>query len=840
MTVRPRRAGIATFSVSVHHESGATATVSSDGAELRLDTLLAGAPCLAATLGIEWGGEPLGPGSLLIGESRATIAEDYTAFVGKASGPHAVRHEELTLALRAPSGREWLLIVRVAADGFAFRYQFWPRGVTEVQLGNELTTYELSPAGRIWTLDYHTWYETVRFGVDTIDIAPGDYGFPTLVDQGNGTWILLSESDIDGNSSGAHLVRDAHAPTGALRVAAGEVPLAVPPGHRTPWRVIFAGSLGTVVASNLVDDLAPAADPAAPVVARPGRAAWSWWANQHSGSSLEHQKVLVDHAADQGWEYVLVDYGWEPAWLPDLVAYASLRGIQVHVWSLWSDLNGPVGLRRLELWRSWGVVGVKIDCMESESRDRYRWYDSVMAEAERVGMMLNFHGSVIPRGWTRTHPNVVSYEAIRGAEAYIYHGEPLTAAHNLIQPFTRNVVGPMDFTPITFSAPGRTTSDGHELALSVAFEAGITHFPDALHEYRSRPLASRFMATLPPAWHEIRLLEGHPDSYAVIARRHHATWFVAALGNGDGRTIRLDPTTLLDDYTGWLVNDAPTGGLGEQLFDTTDGVIEVPMARNGGFVAVLAPRADAIAPARPRPARPPVAIEPGRAPATRAEGALLSVEAGAELVAAPGWTVERVDDGLWRVRPPRDAAPGACGVVSAVRTGSPGVPVIGHARLFVPLGAGRHPLAALPFLGAHNSSGAVGRNRSIGEGPNGARVMSVAGTAYLDGLGVTDESSMEFFIGGQGGTLTTAVGVDDETPTGSARVLVVLDGVTVEECTVRAGEPPRTLVVDLSAASVLELRTEPDPAATDGGHVDWIDPHLTLGARPAPTTWDLP
>ncbi|MGW0802612.1 glycoside hydrolase family 97 catalytic domain-containing protein [Nonomuraea sp. NPDC002799] len=831
MTTDQQRERATAFAVSVKHDSGATATVSSDGVDLRLEAVIGSTPYLIAKLGIEWGGELLGPGSVLVSDSRTAIVEDYTAYVGKSTGTHTVRHEEATLALRTPSGRQWFLIVRAAADGFAFRYQLMPEGVVEVELGNELTTFELSPAGRVWTLDYHTWYETVRFGVDTADIAPGEYGFPTLVDQGNGAWILLSESDIDGCSSGAHLVRDSHAAAGALRVAAADVPLAVAPGHRTPWRVIIAGSLGEIVASNLVDDLAPAANPDIPVVARPGRAAWSWWASHHSGSSFEHQKTLVDYAADQGWEYVLVDCGWEAAWIPDLVAYASRRGIQVHIWSLWSDLNGHVNQRKLEHWRSWGVVGVKTDCMESESRDRYRWYDSIMAEAERVGLMLNFHGSVIPRGWTRTHPNVISYEAIRGAEAYIYHGEPLTAAHNVIQPFTRNVVGPMDFTPVTFSAPGRETSDAHELALSVAFESGITHFADALDEYRARPLAARFMATLPPYWHEERLLDGHPDRYVVIARRYNDTWYVAAIGTGGPRTITLDPSVLLDDYSGWLVNDAPGGGLGEQLFDASDGAIEVPMDTNGGFVAVLAPRAEAVTPAQPRPLQPAVVIEPSHALATHADGALLSTEAGADLLPTPGWSLERLDEGLWRARPMKNAAPGAMGIVTAARTAGLEVPVIGHARLFVPLGAGRHPLAELPFLSAHNALGPVGRNRSNGGGgPNDSQVMSVAGSHHTNGLGVSDDSSIKFFIGGQGGTLTTTVGIDDETAGGSARALIALDDVIVEQFIVHAGDAPRTVVVDLGAAAVIELRTEPDPGSSAPGHVDWIDPHIAFGA----------
>ena len=61
--------------------------------------------------------------------------------------------------------------------------------------------------------------------------------------------------------------------------------------------------------------------------------------------------------------------------------------------------------------------------------------------------------------------------------------------HNTILPFTRNVVGPMDYTPVTFSDSKfpHTTTDAHELALSVIFESGVQHFADSVESYRSLP-----------------------------------------------------------------------------------------------------------------------------------------------------------------------------------------------------------------------------------------------------------------------------------------------------------------------------------------------------------------
>ncbi len=200
------------FSAQVSHDSGAVATVSSEGGALQFTAVIGQTPYAAATLGVEWDGELLGPGSVLLGQSQRTITEDYASYVGKAAGQHHMAHEEATFAFRSPLGREWFLIVRVAADGFAFRYKLKAQGVVESILGTEHTTFELSPTGRAWTLDYHTWYETVRFGVDLDAMAPGEYGFPTLVDQGENAWILLTESGIDGRSSGAHIVREPDAP----------------------------------------------------------------------------------------------------------------------------------------------------------------------------------------------------------------------------------------------------------------------------------------------------------------------------------------------------------------------------------------------------------------------------------------------------------------------------------------------------------------------------------------------------------------------------------------------------------------------------------------------------
>ena len=89
-----------------------------------------------------------------------------------------------------------------------------------------------------------------------------------------------------------------------------------------------------------------------------------------------------------------------------------------------------------------------------------QWYDAILAATEANKLMVEFHGCTIPRGLQRTWPQVLTMEAVRGAEAI--HNKPgrnpFPPAYYTTLPFTRNLAGSMDYTPLTFTAK-RTNSD---------------------------------------------------------------------------------------------------------------------------------------------------------------------------------------------------------------------------------------------------------------------------------------------------------------------------------------------------------------------------------------------
>ncbi len=120
-----------------------------------------------------------------------------------------------------------------------------------------------------------------------------------------------------------------------------------------------------------------------------------------------------------------------------------------------------------------------------------------------------FHGVTIPRGWQRTYPNLVSMEAVYGAEWYnnVPTFTDKAARHNATLPFTRNVIGSMDYTPCAFtdSQHPHITTDAHELALTVLFESGIQHLADRPESFLAQPDVIRgFLSELPAAWDDIR------------------------------------------------------------------------------------------------------------------------------------------------------------------------------------------------------------------------------------------------------------------------------------------------------------------------------------------------
>ncbi|CAG0930417.1 partial Retaining alpha-galactosidase, partial [Planctomycetaceae bacterium] len=382
-----------------------------------------------------------------------------------------------------------------------------------------------------------------------------------------------------------------------------------------PWRTVIMGSLADVTASTLIDDVSRPSILKKTDWIRPGLASWNYWSHNHGTRDFKTVCEFTDLAVKMGWPYTLFDWEWDAMTnggdLEDAVKYARDRGITPLMWynagvEPWATMTPIDRMRTREnrmkefAWlQKLGVAGVKVDFFSSEKQEMIRYYLDILEDAAQFRMMVYFHGCLVPRGWTRTYPHLMTHEGVRGAEWY-NNGPDLTTTapqHNAILPFTRNVIGPMDYTPVTFtnSQYPHTTSYGHELALGVLFESGIQHMADRPAGYLALPDTVRdFLKTLPCAWDDTQLLEGFPGRDVIMARRHGDDWYIGGLNAEQvekSKTLTfpfLPPNTC---YTLTLIAD----GAYDSVFDVRTLTVErsspvaVRLLRRGGFAARLTP-----------------------------------------------------------------------------------------------------------------------------------------------------------------------------------------------------------------------------------------------------------
>ncbi|WP_306059624.1 glycoside hydrolase family 97 protein [Natronococcus wangiae] len=564
----------------------------------------------------------------LEGQRSETVTRDYETVGGDESGTQTLRARVSTLTFGSPNGV--LKLELVASDeGVAYRYRLPGEG--HVLVDKEVSAFQIPDGSTAWLHEYDDHYESLWEETDA-ESAAGNFGFPCLFEVADDAYALVTEANVDGNYCASHVAVDA--PTegdfeprpgkeddrdeivpgneefdydenstlfelrfagtyGLPQVVDATLPLA------TPWRVAIVGDLPTVVESDLVAALSDPPEVEDTSWIEPGIVNWSWWSDGDSPRELETQKEYVDYAAEQGWEYTLVDRGWRREWMPELVEYANGRGVDIIAWMVWYDLDTETKRETLlSRLASWGVSGIKIDYMNADRQDRMQWYDDLLESAAEHELLVNFHGSTVPKGRRRTWPHLLTTEAVRGAESYGW--EEMPPSHNLALPYTRNVVGPMDYTPATLSsryegAPrAAETSLGHELALSVVYQSNLQHFADSVESYRSYPLAEEFLGEVSAAWDETTFVGGYPAEEATVARRDGDRWFVGSIIAGDGRTVTVPLSFLSDDrrYDARIIRDAEGGSSleAQERVVTADATIPVRVSENGGFVVRLSRR----------------------------------------------------------------------------------------------------------------------------------------------------------------------------------------------------------------------------------------------------------
>ena len=315
-----------------------------------------------------------------------------------------------------------------------------------------------------------------------------------------------------------------------------------------PWRTIILSEDATEIAtSTLVTDLAPPSRLDDVSWIKPGRASWAWWSFPEGPFTAEVFHRFTDFSADLGWEYTLFDANWWDPGIVPLVRHATKQNVGAMMWTHARDYETPEKRRsKLDEVASYGAVGVKADFWCSDRQETITSIQSLFEDAAKRKLLVNLHGCTLPRGWQRTWPNFITAEAVLGAESYLYESAYTgkAAELNTVLPFTRNVAGPMDYTPFSLSPKryARTTTAAHELANSLIGTSGIIHYADSPEVYRNLPEeVLQVLRDAPARWDETRCLIGEPGRIAIFARRSGSRWFITGIsGSDETQSFTLD------------------------------------------------------------------------------------------------------------------------------------------------------------------------------------------------------------------------------------------------------------------------------------------------------------
>lgn len=534
--------------------------------------------------------------TLTAADKPERVADAYTMSHGKKK-EYSYEANKRVFHLANPEGLKMDIVFQVSNDGAAFRY-FFPDESAEIKKINaEVTSFRFPPSAKAWmqpkanaksgwARTNPSYEENYLMDIPVGTVSPNEAGwvFPALFSTGD-AWVLLSETGLDRNYCGSNLRQES--PNGEYSIGfpqeaevshGGELnPQSKTPWY-SPWRLIAVGELGTIVESTLGTDLAlPAIDGDFSWV-KPGRASWSWVLLKDDMTNYTVQKQFIDYAADMGWEYCLVDALWDTQIgdekLAELAQYAKDKNVGILLWynsaGDWNDayqtpknlmLTHESRMKEFKRIKEMGVAGVKVDFFGGDGQSVINYYHDILNDAAAAGVMVNFHGCTLPRGWQRAYPNLMTMEAIKGME-FVTFEQPNAdqqPSHCAVIPFTRNVFDPMDFTPTAFSELyniNRVTSNAFELALPALFLSGIQHYAETADGMKAAPeYVRQAMKDIPVAWDESRFVDGYPGKFVVIARRSGDNWFVAGINGEDSARNYNLKLPFIQKSEGFVITD---------------------------------------------------------------------------------------------------------------------------------------------------------------------------------------------------------------------------------------------------------------------------------------------
>ena len=529
-------------------------------------------------------------------------------------------------ALRIPvthkkSGTRYTIEVRAFDDAVAFRHII--PGENKSRVPDETTTFTLPFGSTVWYHDLGGHYEDTydKKQIDELQSdewaappvtfkLPGGAGYGSITEAGlvnySGMALQAGRDALPGrkvpSASIFNLVLGHKHPISypfRLRysndIERVSIPAAVTGTITSPWRVVMIGAdLNALVNCDAVHNLSPPPDrqffPKGINTdwIMPGRAVWRYL--DRGSNTFDEMKEFSRLAGELGFEYHVIEgfwSRWSDEQIKELVDYSRQRGVGLWFWRHSRQLRTPEArdeffgkLQRL------GVVGAKIDFFDHEHKEVVDLYTTLLREAAKHRILVNFHGANKPTGEARTWPNELIREGVRGMESSRLRER---AKHNTTLPFTRYLAGHGDYTPVHFGARRGDSTWAHQVATAAVFNEPLLTYGAHPTNMLNNP-ALPMIKAIPPVWDETIVLPGSEiGELAAFARRSGKTWFLVVLNGSDARKLDASLKFLpRGEHSAMLLRDEsdnPEAVRLESATFTAKDSITLDLPSGGGFIA---------------------------------------------------------------------------------------------------------------------------------------------------------------------------------------------------------------------------------------------------------------
>lgn len=562
-------------------------------------------------------------------------------------------HNEMVVHLKQSSGVEMDITFRVYNDGFAFRYSFSEQELKKLTITDEMSEYRFTADHQAWSIPWRTEYYEGLWSKAPLS-EKDTMCSPVTIELQNGGYAFVHEAALRD-----YPAQNLYYADGALRTyltpwldeqaqilpdkAYKNVPFP------TPWRmVVLTRTLPEMVASRIMLNLNPPCRIEDTSWIKPMKFIGIWWgmhiktmtweAGPKHGATTANMECYLRFAKQHGIDAVLAEgwnLGWEdwkhfdfttpyPDWDMDYLSnLADELGVQIvgHNETGGNAADYENNLDSIYRYHAaHGIHAIKtgyvspivrtIDGLQfNKGQSGVRHYRKVIETAAKYHICIDNHEPVMPTGWQRTWPNLMTQEGVRGQEWNAWSvdgGNP--CEHVTVLPFTRIMAGPVDFTPgvFHFENPVIPTTRVHstlmnQLGLFVCFYSPLQMACDLPEHYMEHADAFRFIEQVPCDWERSLLVDGKIGDYCIFARQGRGTddWYIGGITDEQPREAVV-PLSMLEtertyaltlyrdgDNADWQNN--PYDYRIEHLTVTCNDTLRIRMAPGGGFAMTLLP-----------------------------------------------------------------------------------------------------------------------------------------------------------------------------------------------------------------------------------------------------------